>query len=93
MRSPYADRLSTGPLPPQPWRGVDPGTLMLSERGPLGLCTVVQVKRPSARVIRIAERGFGRAPEPRFMTLDVRYDGVRLNVDAGWWDVEGRKLC
>lgn len=54
-----ADRLSTSPLPPQPWQGVDPGALMRVQRGPSGLCTVVHVRRPSARVIRIAARGLG----------------------------------
>jgi hypothetical protein len=93
MRSPYASRLSTGSLAPQPWHGVDPGALLYSDRGASGLCTVVQVRRPSAMVQRIAERGRGAAPEPRYVTLSVGALGVYLHVDVPWWDIEGKRLC
>jgi hypothetical protein len=44
-------------------------------------------------VQRIAERGRGAAPEPRYVTLSVGALGVYLHVDVPWWDIEGERLC
>jgi hypothetical protein len=44
-------------------------------------------------VQRIAERGRGAAPEPRYVTLSVGALGVYLHVDVPWWDIAGERLC
>ena len=77
----------------QPWHGVNPGTLMDSCRYTSGLCTVLHVMRPSERTVRIAERGKGTVPAPKYWTLALRREGVELTADVPWWDVEGEVLC
>lgn len=77
----------------QPWHGINPGALIDSCRYTSGLCTVLHVRRPSERTVRIAERGRGTAPAPRYWTVALRRDGVELMADVPWWDVEGEVLC
>lgn len=87
-----AERLSSSVVK-QPWHGVNPGTLMDSYRYTSGLCTVLHVRRPSERTVRIAERGKGTAPVPKYWTLALRREGVELTADVPWWNVVGEVLC
>lgn len=87
-----AERLSSSAVK-QPWHGVNPGALLDSCRYTSGLCTVLHVRRPSERTVRITERARREIPQPRYWTLALRRNGVELMADVPWWDVEGEVLC